>query len=235
MHRLPVLGGPIRGASLAVPSLTRASFAVGTYQSHITQAMRSHVRRGDVTYDLGAHVGYFTLVLARLVGPDGHVYSFEPDPRNFEALTANTAHAGQVTPVAAAVSDQPGEVVFATFELSSIGHIADSRTPGDARRLPVRCTTLDSFVYEEGNPAPAFLKIDVEGAETLVLQGAARLLREARPTIVVEVRGPGRWNEVKEIAEAAGYEPSMIGAGERGLGSAGYGDALLVPARRARQ
>lgn len=216
-----------------VPSLTRASFASGTYQSHITRAMRSHVRPGDVCFDLGAHVGYFALVLARLAGPAGHVYAFEPDPRNFEALTANTANTAHVTPVAAAVSDQPGEVVFATFEMSSIGHIADSKTPGDAHRVPVTCTTLDRFVYEDGNPAPAFIKIDVEGAETRVLEGAARLLREAQPAIVVEVRGPGRWSEVKEIAGKAGYVATMIGAGERGLGSAGYGDALLAPARRS--
>jgi FkbM family methyltransferase len=230
MHRIAVMGGPLRGQSLAVTSLTRASFATGGYQAHVLAAMRAHVRAGDVTYDLGAHVGYFTLVLAGLTGPGGRVFSFEPDPRNLEALRANVQDCRTpIVIVPAAVSDAAGQVDFATFELSSIGHIADSRTPANGRRVTVPCTTLDHHVYEGGNPPPAFVKIDVEGAETRVLSGARRVLGQARPVVVVEVRGPERWREVRQLAEAAGYEAEVIGGGVRGLSSAGYGDALLIP------
>ncbi len=230
MHRVPVVGGPLRGTWLAMPALTRASFITGTYQPHVLREMRRFVAPGGVAYDLGAHIGYFTLILSRLVGTQGSVFSFEPDPRNLDALAANLGGGGtaNVTVVRSAVSDASGQVTFATFDFSSVGHIADARTPGDARLVTVECVTLDDFVFSRGCPAPSFLKIDVEGAETRVLRGAERVLREVRPVVVVEVRGPGRWAEVSTAAQEAGYRGYLLG-GDGRLARAGYGDALLVP------
>lgn len=233
LHRLKVLGGPLRGLYLSTPALTRLSFSLGTYQRDVLEVMRRHVRVGMAVYDVGAHMGYFALVLARLVGPDGRVCAFEPDPRNLEALRTNLT-ANRITNVnvaAAAVADQSAEVSFATFPFSSISHIADSRTPADARRITVKAITLDSFVYADGNPAPRFMKIDVEGAEARVLSGAARLLREAAPVVVAEV-WRSHWPEVRELMLSHGYTCQALG-GESRFETAGLADVVFLPDDRA--
>src|ERR1700687_3249539 len=89
LSRLRILGGPLRGTYVLAPALTRLSFALGPYHRHVVAVMEQFVVEGAPAYDLGAHMGYFSLLLARLVGPAGNVFSFEPDPRNLRALRRN--------------------------------------------------------------------------------------------------------------------------------------------------
>jgi protein-L-isoaspartate O-methyltransferase len=86
-----VLGGPLRGQLLTMPSLIRAAYALGTYEPRIVRTMGRHVARGMVVYDVGSHVGYLTLVLAGLVGGTGQVFAFEADPTNRTVLQQNVA------------------------------------------------------------------------------------------------------------------------------------------------
>jgi FkbM family methyltransferase len=234
LHRLRVLGGPLRGMYISTPALTRLSFSLGTYQRDVLDVMRRHVKTGMSAYDVGAHMGYFALVLAKLVGPNGRVLAFEPDPRNLEALRTNLVTNGitNVSVTAAAVADESAEVTFATFPFSSVSHIADSRTPADARRITVKAITLDSFVYEKGNPAPSFIKIDVEGAEARVLSGASRVLSEAAPVVTAEV-WRSHWPEVAQIMASHGYRSLVLG-GESRMETAGIADVVFLPDDRAR-
>ena len=229
LHRLRVLSGPLRGMYVSTPALTRLSFCFGTYQREVLRVMKHHVSAGMTVYDLGAHMGYFTLVLAKLVGAGGHVFAFEPDPRNLTALRSNleTNHIKQVSVTPAAVADKSGAVTFATFAFSSVSHIADSRTPADAVLIAVPSVTLDEFIYGEGNPPPDFIKIDVEGAETHVIRGAERTLREATPTVIVEA-WKSHWSEVASLMDSYGYGAHMLG-GERQMASAGVADVLFMP------
>jgi FkbM family methyltransferase len=219
---------------VSTPALTRLSFALGTYQRDVLGVMRRHVRVGMVAYDVGAHMGYFTLVLAKLVGPTGRVHAFEPDPRNQEALRTNLLANGinNVTAAGVAVADQSAEVSFATFPFSSVSHIADSRTPADAKRIAVKAVTLDSFVYVDGNPPPSFIKVDVEGAEERVLRGATRVLRQASPVVIAEVRR-SHWAEVARMMRSHGYRSRMLG-GDGRIDTAGVADVVFVPDDRAR-
>jgi FkbM family methyltransferase len=229
LHRLRVLAGPLRGTYLSTPALTRLSFCLGTYQAGVVDLMKRFVAPGMTAYDLGAHMGYFTLLLSKLVGHDGRVFAFEPDPHNLRALRSNlegNRHPVTVTP--AAVADASGEVTFASFGFSSVSHIADSRTPSDAVRITVPAITLDDFVYRDGNPTPNFIKIDVEGAEARVIRGAERVLREASPVVVVEARR-SHWVEVEGSMRDLGYRGHVLG-GEEGMARAGVADVLFVPA-----
>src|SRR3981081_3080297 len=70
-HRRRVRGGALRGMYISAPALTRLSFSLGTYQRDVLEVMREHVKDGMTVYDVGAHMGYFALVLAKLVGPEG--------------------------------------------------------------------------------------------------------------------------------------------------------------------
>ena len=233
LHRLRVLAGPLRGTYLTTPALTRLSFCLGTYQRGVVSLMKRHVARGMTAYDLGAHMGYFTLVLAKLVGESGRVFAFEPDPRNLRALRNNLeGNLKAVTVTPAAVADRSSEVTFATFGFSSVSHIADSRTPADAVRITVRALTLDDFVYRDGNPAPNFIKVDVEGAEVRVIRGAERVLREARPVVVVEA-WRSHWDEVAALMQGLGYRWHVLG-GEETMVRAGVADVLFVPTSMTR-
>lgn len=229
LHQLRVWSGPLRGAYLRTPRLSRLSFALGTYQRHVALALQAHARPSTVAYDLGAHIGYFSIVLSRCVGPSGRVFAFEPDQTNVRALQRNLESSGasNVGVVPMVVSDTSGSVVFAAFEFSSVSHIATPRTPGDASLIDVPSTTLDDFVYRDGNPPPSLMKIDVEGAEARVLDGATRLLREARPVIVVEV-SPRTIEAVQGLLGGLGYRSTVLGGDSRSLAAAGVGDLLFI-------
>jgi FkbM family methyltransferase len=226
-----VLGGPIRGARIVMPHRERLSFVVGTYEDHVVAAMRAHVQPGMVAYDIGAHVGYLTLTLARLVGHSGAVVAVEADPRNRSMLETNIVanRASNVRVIPFVVSDAVGTARFATFSTySSVSHISDAETPGDAEVLEVPATTLDALVYGGKLPVPAFVKIDVEGAEVRVFHGAIRTLREARPIIIAEARRGSTLEALIELAELQGYSAQVLASGT-GLAAQGIVDVLFLP------
>ncbi|MGE3911948.1 MAG: FkbM family methyltransferase [Chloroflexota bacterium] len=226
-HVARVLGGPLRGKLLAMPTLQRPSYALGTFEPHVSEAMRAHVRPGSVAYDIGANIGYHTLVLADLVGEGGTVIAFEPAPQERLALEHNLRLNDQprVQVEASALAEQPGQMPFATFGYSGIGRLARATEPADATILTVPTTTLDAFVYEDGNPPPDFLKIDVEGAELRVLLGGMRLLAAQRPVIVCEVRAGSTLEQLSTLLAAQRYAARVLHR------SGGLADVLFTPAR----
>ena len=168
---------------------------------------------GGVAYDVGAYVGYLTMVMSRCAGPDGTVVAFEASPRVLPALNANLA-ADEFTNteiVDRAVSDQSGTLSFEMYPYSTIGRISRDGTADDAVTVEVQAITLDEYVYELGNPPPDLIKIDVNGAELQVLQGADRLLREQAPKVLVEVRTRTQ-SEVMDLMAAAGYRARHLEA-----------------------
>jgi FkbM family methyltransferase len=212
-YRTRVFCGPLRGLKFSMPRLERLSFALGTFERHVVQCMESYVRPGSVAYDVGANAGYMTLVLSKLVGSEGRVVAFEPDPKNARALQCNIEdnNRSNVTLIRRAVSDQNGDLTFATFDYSLVGHLVTAQTPADAQLITVPSCRLDDVVFEEGLPLPQFIKIDVEGAEDKVLRGSLRLLDEARPIVVAEVRAGQIHDEVAIIFRERGYREIPIG------------------------
>ena len=205
---------------------------LGTYETHVVTAMRAHVHAGMVAYDIGAHVGYLTLTLSRLVGQSGTVVAIEADPRNRSMLERNIAanRAANVRVVPRVVSDAVGAMPFATFSMySSVSHIADKGTPGDAEVLEVPSTTLDELVYGGAYPTPEFVKIDVEGAEVRVFQGAMRMLQEAKPIIIAEARRRTTLNGLIRLAEPHGYHAQVL-ANNSKLAAGDVVDVIFSPA-----
>src|SRR5262245_31453918 len=136
-----------------------------------------NIKPGQRVLDVGANVGLYTLLFAKLVGPTGSVIAFEPGPVSCGLLRRNVAINGYniVTVENAAVSDRSGEVdLFVCRTGESDNRIAGTLVDHDARdRMRVRCVTLDECVTEPVD----FIKIDVQGAEFLVLRGAEKTLR----------------------------------------------------------
>jgi FkbM family methyltransferase len=163
-------------------------------------AMLAHLQPGDVVWDVGANIGWFSLLAARAVGDAGMVTAFEPSVTNASWLERNGVRNGlQVTVVCAAVSDTSG---WARFDGSTSlgGHLSSSG------RSVVPTVSLDEWAAEHGSPA--FVKIDVEGAEVAVLKGAKRLLAGDRPVILCEAHGTQ--NEIASILRDSGYDVRAV-------------------------
>jgi FkbM family methyltransferase len=225
LHVTRVLAGPLRGKLLALPTLQRPSYALGTFEPHVVRAMQASVQPGSVAYDLGANVGYHTLVLAGLVGAAGTVVAVEPAATDRAALEATLRLNGQtnVRVVSSALAEQSGMVEFTTFGYSGISRIAREHEPADATIQTVPVTTLDHLVFEDGYAAPSFIKMDVEGAELRVLLGAMQLLAAYHPTIVCEVRWQATYEPICTLLTAHGYTPHVLWHGEA------IGDILFTP------
>ncbi len=189
-ERYPVLpcAGPLTGYRMRVDWNRNRSFVYGTWEPEVVDALRRSVTPGMIALDLGAHTGFYTLLLSKLVGPNGKVVAFEPFPPNFQILEENVHLNGldNVILRREAVAGRSGDV-----RLESPNHepslIAKSVRPGEGvEALTVPAVSLDDWGSESGSPIH-FVKMDVEGAEADVLQGARRVLELHRPRMVIEL------------------------------------------------
>jgi FkbM family methyltransferase len=162
----------------------------GMWDPTLTRFINSTLKPGDVFIDVGAHVGYFTLLAGRRVGPLGTVLSIEPNPVALEELRLNVerSHLGNVLLAHTACGDSydPVRLYLHTESNSSMASLSAANATSGAT-VDVACTRLDDLCQERGVARVQLVKIDVEGAELSVLRGMERILREMRPVIVLEL------------------------------------------------
>lgn len=183
--RLPIIAGALRGRWWLPASRGKVLRILnGTYEREQTALFEQLLRPGATVLDVGANVGYYTLLASVLVGEGGRVHAFEPEPRNAGFLRDHVRinGRGNVTVQQAAVSDRAGTARFDFGSGSGTGHLAD------AGAIEVRTLRLDDYCAEHGL-APSALKIDVEGAEMSVLEGARETLARHRPILFLSTHG----------------------------------------------
>ena len=185
------LAKPLEGHRMRLEWRSQKKFVFGTKEPAVVETIRRVVRPGQLVVDVGAHVGYFTLLLAKQVGPSGKVVAFEPNPRIFQILQENVALNGYRNVVLEnkAVADRPGQVelrISAGSPFDGIDSIVAD--PGPGPRIEVEAVSLDDFFNSAGRPI-GFVKVDIEGAETLALQGMSRILQEDGPCLLIELHG----------------------------------------------
>ena len=171
------------------------------------------VPNGSMIIDVGANIGFFSMSFARWVGPEGRVIAIEPEARNIASLRRRVARAGVsqvVTCVHAAAADRPGEVKLAL----NPGHPGDHHLADKGE--PVAAVTLDELAPDDPRRV-ALVKIDVQGAESMVLAGANRLIAHHRPAIFVEVHEPS-------LARFGSSRRDLIGT----FVTLGYGGHMLT-------
>jgi FkbM family methyltransferase len=184
-----VQNGPAQGLWLHLNPRTGKAYFEGGGEPEVQQALLQHLRPGMIFYDIGANIGFFSLLAARLVAKEGRVVAFEADPEIAARLREHVARNefGWITVEEKAVWSEPQAVFFARTDPATspdrgLGHVV-SESAGDT--IQVRAEPLDDYTWTQ--PAPDFLKCDVEGAEVEVFRGAQQLLKEKRPGIICEM------------------------------------------------
>jgi FkbM family methyltransferase len=207
--------GPLAGMRVAFPVGFVPDDGPEAYEPDVTAALERLTQPGFVCADLGAHVGYFTLLLARLTGPEGRVFAFEAAADNARAVRRNVKLNGvgsRVTVETAAVVERSaGRVpLFPGRAGGSMEWTTDAgfAVRGDpASRAPAEAMRVDSIALDDYLPPNSRLdlvKMDIEGAEGRALRGMRRLLREARPVVVLEFHREVGWPAIPVLVEA-GY------------------------------
>ena len=175
----------------------------GGWEPAESRIVAAALRPGDFAIDIGANHGWFTLLMASVVGDDGLVLGIEPCPPQWAALANNIDLNGRPSQIEVrqlALAAEPGEMTINLFAGLSHGHAsASSLGRDDAQPFTVETKTLDSIAGAVAGPRePALVKIDVEGAERLVFEGGPKTLRSG-PIVLLEVN--------LETSRAFGYEP----------------------------
>jgi len=201
---LRILSGPLAGQRWISTAGPHGCW-LGTYERELQNLFVRTVRAGDVVWDIGANVGFFTLLAARRVSPAGRVLAIEPLPRNLELLKQHLAlnGIGNVTVLAQAVADARGTAFLAPGTSPSMGHL-------DAEHgIEVAVTTIDALVESGVAPAPRIVKMDIEGAESRALAGARQTLERHRPVILLSTHGWAQHEACVSILGELGYELSL--------------------------
>ena len=204
---VPILQGPLKGKRWIAGSATHGCW-LGSYEAAKQRKVMDLVRPGMVCWDIGANVGFYTLLLAELVGTTGNVFAFEPFPRNIKFLQRhvqmNRYQNVRISP--RALDDFDGESGFDPEANPSMGHLAAGGS------LRVSCSRADTLLAAGEIEAPDLIKIDVEGAEAGVLRGAKRVL-EHRPVILLATHGDDVHRSCVDLLIQSGYSVRALDDG----------------------
>jgi FkbM family methyltransferase len=198
-----ILQGPLRGKRWIAGSCDHGCW-LGSYEYRKQRRFATEVRSGDVIYDLGAHVGFYSLLASALTGPRGRVFSFEPLPINLAVLQQHLNLNGikNCTVLDVAVSSSGGVANFAAGPTTTMGRL--TRESKDA--INVRTVVLDDLVGRGELPLPNVIKCDIEGGEYDALEGAARILKRQRPKIFLATHGPDIHRRCCSFLTGHGYK-----------------------------
>ena len=178
---LPILQGRLKGKKWIVGA-GEHGYWLGSYELKKRLAFERIIQPGSIVYDIGANVGYFSLLAAVLVGPEGRVYAFEPLPRNVAYLLKHIKlnHIDNIQVFKAAVSNLSGEAFFDLGASTAMGHLSESG------EIKVQLVCLDQMLESGELQPPDYMKVDVEGAEYDVLRGAPNLLKTYQPVLFLD-------------------------------------------------
>ncbi len=210
-YRIPF--GLNRGCYFEYDPTVLISIMLGLHEPNTAEAFRQLVQPGMVTVDLGANRGYFSIMLARLVGESGLVYAFEPLPDNFAALqrTLQRNSCRQVVALPKAVGRDRSPVrlyVSHTPYMSSV----DSRWAGTAGGyIQVEGIDLDAFFKEQARP-PDLIKMDIEGGGANALDGMMQTVAVQRPMLLLESHTPDEDRAIGRVLQDNAYQAYRIGS-----------------------
>jgi FkbM family methyltransferase len=194
--------------SVARDAVMRDLLLTGSFEPEQSALIEALLPKGGVFLDVGANIGYFTVLGGRSVGPTGRVYAFEPVEEIHRLLSTNVSLNGleNVEALALACFSSPGQMGMERASDSGKSHLSPAR----AHSKPVSLTTVDDFVALARIDRVDLIKIDTEGSDLEVLKGARRTVDRFRPAIIMELdhlsRFGGSQSEVLQFFRRCGYE-----------------------------
>lgn len=226
---ITVLGGPLTGHRLFVApqkGVFWQDMVLGIYDGFIYRWLKKYSDLTDkIIWDVGAHVGYHSLGFAALVGEKGKVISFEPNRFNQKRfaknLRLNPDLAKRIKIIKAALSNKNGTVDFISSDeventRSSGSHLGNIIPPENLSvydgfmKTKVKIYRTDDLVTKNNVPPPNIIKIDVEGAEELVIRGAEKTIRKYKPILFIEVHGILQMYALGEILSKSNYKLELL-------------------------
>lgn len=192
---------------------SHSGFLLGSHEMEVQSIFATFLKPGMVYYDVGANVGFFSMIAARLVGPEGRVFCFEPLPGNADQIeyNANLNGFSNISVRREALGGSDRTQAFCTSieptwgRLEGIGNLPVK--PSDT--IPVQVRQLDTLCSKDNLPAPHLMKIDVEGAEVEVLAGGLATIAAQRPLVVMELHSTN--DPICDTLENLNYDTALIG------------------------
>ena len=177
------------------------------YEHEIVERMPEWVKADDLCLDIGAHQGFYAILLASLVGENGIVHAFEPHPHNFTLLSQNAAYnkCKNINLHNVALGNQIGSTILHEWN----GSFASLRSHLGPRRyrsgndIEITIKKLDDFCFER---KVNFIKMDVEAWETKVFKGGHKLIRKNKPIVLVETHGKANEEYIRQFGIDNGFK-----------------------------
>lgn len=202
---------------------------MGTAEPLTQEALQRCVKEGSIVYDIGANVGFFALISARLTGPAGHVYAFEPVPECAALVRHNAAlnAFSNITLLECAVFSAGGRGELALAPERTMASLTSTGARRDTIAvIEVDMISIDELVAQRKLPPPDVVKMDIEGAEVEALRGMARTLKVHGPALVCETHGTHEG--VAALLDELGYRHRMFWGAENLPGEVG-GHMIAAP------
>jgi FkbM family methyltransferase len=210
-----VMSGPLQGMKWKI-AIKDNTYLLGSYEEEALKELCGLLKPGMTALDIGANTGYFSLAFSRAVGPSGKIYSFEPLPANFTLLQEHLRLNGIANVFASelCIAAKGGETEFSS-NVNAVANtfIVSSPVFQNSSRIRVKTASLDELLSTGRITAPSLIKIDVEGAEYEVLQGAIDLLTSWKPILFIATHNnhqAGVKEKCIEFLEAKGYQLRSI-------------------------
>lgn len=205
--------GLAKGLWLHLNLASEEKYWLGYHEWEVQKLLRTLTTSGMIAYDIGSHIGFFSVAMARLVGDAGKIFAFEPDPESAERIHEHALRNSlgtRITPLGEAVWSYSSATGI-LFKRGSIkrdhgGVSADACTPplADGECISVPSVTLDSLV-QKGYPVPNIVKVDVEGGECEVLKGGRELFSQAKIKLICEIHSSEAVNWISDWLKQRGY------------------------------
>lgn len=200
-----IVGGIGSGIVMNLNLQTEKYYWLGIHEIEIQNYLKDNLKPGLTFYDIGAYIGFFSLIATRIVGKECRVYSFEPNPKNYERLKYNIRlnnFGNNITAFQVALSNVKGKETFQSRGSPSMGKLTKNESENV---ITVPTTYLDAFVFRDNHPPPNIIKLDVEGEEGKVLMGARRVIRKFHPIFILELHGQGSSSRANRVLRNAEY------------------------------
>lgn len=212
------------------------------YEKENFDFLRRNVKEGDTIFDIGAHIGLFSVISSRLTGPTGKVFAFEPSGQTYSLLNKTIAinNITNIRAVHAAVGAGPGEITFYVSPVKGDNSNSLVSYKTDRELIPekVKMYNIDSFMEEKNLDSVRFMKIDVEGAEYDALRGAEKTLKTMKPVCTLGIHPEAvaakgdKLGDIFDFVQSCGYRlllDDKVVSREEFISETGLIDFHMVP------